>query len=633
MFLIFPALLLILPLIIIFFFHRPKSESLSVQNIIEIVRSSFNRYPFVLLYAGLATLTTLYAIFIERWDEEMYELVTAFTFGISLSFSLYLLFKNYRYRTLLVSLSIPIVFFAYYLQKDQSFFLFSIRWIQFFLLSHLLVSFSRFLYDSSQENFWGHNKELLSSFTIATIYSGCIFVGLAIACGATQYLFEIKDGYWFKSYPSLLAVCGLFIHPCIFLGTLPLNDTGSRGYESVNLRVIRIFGSYVLIPVVLLYLAILFAYEIKIAATGTLPKGMVSWLVCSFGLAGTLTWLLTYPLGRDEFGITKIFHRRFFNLFLPLLILLCVAVYERISSYGFTELRYFLFVLTIWICVITLLFSLRPHSQIKLIPISLFLLTALTLYGPLSAYTVSYNNQRARLEQYLFSKTKCNKAAEGTISLVESKEISSIFRYLINNHTAEILTFLKDICFQNSEALTLINKHEKENRSSNEGRVHSRSILSWNFSPEFLKLLGVTSIQEYENIPQPDDRNFSFSSDLYGQKTLNISGLEELILNVYINENTGKTANLPFELTDSTLKISYKSKEAEINLLPLIEKLSENTQTKYLASSVPYEEMILEDENNGMKVKVFIQNIRGDKDKGKIIVRSLNGNVGCALSE
>jgi membrane-bound metal-dependent hydrolase YbcI (DUF457 family) len=151
----------------------------------------------------------------------------------------------------------------------------------------------------------------------------------------------------------------------------------------------------VLIPLATVYVVILLAYEIKILVQWELPKGLVSNLILGYAVFGILSLLLVYPIReQEENKWLKTYARSFYFLLIPLLGLLFTAAGTRIFRYGITEMRYFLIVLACWLLFITVYFLVAKKQNIKLIPISLSILTLLSIYGPQSAFQVSMYSQR-----------------------------------------------------------------------------------------------------------------------------------------------------------------------------------------------------------------------------------------------
>lgn len=185
---------------------------------------------------------------------------------------------------------------------------------------------------------------------------------------------------------------------------------------------LKIFTQYVLIPLSTVYVIILLAYEIKILVEWKLPKGLVSNLILGYAVFGILSLLLVYPIReQNENKWLKTYSRSFYFLLIPLLALLFVAVGTRVSSYGVTEFRYFLIVLAIWLLGISLYFLLFKKQNIKVIPISLALLTLLSIYGPQSAFTVSMYSQRRIVVDFF---KKHNAFKDGKLIAVDSTKIN-----------------------------------------------------------------------------------------------------------------------------------------------------------------------------------------------------------------
>ncbi|MDB5001139.1 MAG: hypothetical protein JWR76_2216 [Mucilaginibacter sp.] len=128
-----------------------------------------------------------------------------------------------------------------------------------------------------------------------------------------------------------------------------------------------------------------------------------------------------------------------FILLISLLILLFTAAGTRIFRYGITEMRYFLVLLACWLLLITVYFLIAKKQNIKLIPISLSILTLLSIYGPQSAFSVSlYSQRRVLVETF----KKNNAFKNGKLLQVDSTKIKkkeaghavATLNYLITKH-------------------------------------------------------------------------------------------------------------------------------------------------------------------------------------------------------
>lgn len=372
------------------------------------------------------------------------------------------------------------------------------RFVLFVLASHLLVSFAPFIHSSSMDQFWEYNKSLFLRILISGLYSGVLYIGLVIALFAIRYLLEIdiKD-IRFGQLFFLLA--GVF-NTWFFLSGVP--DVSKD--ESLKLEFpkgLKLFVQYVLIPLVSVYIIILYSYLVKIVIQWELPNGWVSNLVLTFSIAGIFSLLLLYPVRdkADQLWI-KIYSKAYYLLLVPLVLLLMVSIGTRISEYGVTVNRYFVATLGVWLTGIVLYHIFSERKNIKVIPMSLFVLTVLISFGPLGVFEISERSQIGRFESLLTTNDLLDEdgffqKADTVISFDERKEISSIADYLLKIHGLEsIRSFIKEEVVTNRE----ISKGE-------EGLVINGS---W----EIVKMLGFEFVNEWQTEPEPnEDKGFGFS--------------------------------------------------------------------------------------------------------------------------
>jgi hypothetical protein len=188
---------------------------------------------------------------------------------------------------------------------------------------------------------------------------------------------------------------------------------------------------------------ILLAYEIKILIQWELPKGLVSNLILGYAVFGILSLLLIFPIREQaENKWIKTFSRTFYFLMLPLLVLLFIAAGTRIFLYGITELRYFLMLLACWLLFITIYFLLSRKQNIKIIPVSLSLLTLLSIYGPQSAFSVSSYSQKRVLinifeRNHAFQDGKLLQIDK--VSNQDAQKIVATLEYLIGHNDLDVL--------------------------------------------------------------------------------------------------------------------------------------------------------------------------------------------------
>src|SRR5690606_18803673 len=118
-------------------------------------------------------------------------------------------------------------------------------------------------------------------------------------------------------YRWVLPFTGLFLTPVYWLSTLPRvanvppSETENADFTSTA---IGFLGQFILVPLLLIYAAILLAYTVQIVITRELPQGMIGWMVLGFVVTGAGTWLVLHPRFMREKPLVRLFRRLWFWL-------------------------------------------------------------------------------------------------------------------------------------------------------------------------------------------------------------------------------------------------------------------------------------------------------------------------------
>ncbi|WP_449398242.1 DUF4153 domain-containing protein [Chryseobacterium wanjuense] len=270
-------------------------------------------------------------------------------------------------------------------------------------LTHLFVSFIPFLEQNVELKFWQYNKNLFVNIFLTAVFTGVLTGGVELAILAVDKLFDFN--FDDRLYTDTLYVLLIFGSCFIFL---LFNDKGLNNLEKDGDYpiVLKFFTQFILIPLLLIYVIILYFYSIKILINWQLPRGWVSYLILAYCIVGVLALLLVHPLKNENTkSWVKIFSKAFYYTIIPLIILLFVAIFTRILEYGYTEPRYFVLLLALWLLSIVTYFIFVKKGTIKFIPISLFAFGVFALIFPyLNAFSVSKRSQKAELLKILDEK-------------------------------------------------------------------------------------------------------------------------------------------------------------------------------------------------------------------------------------
>lgn len=412
----------------------------SLQQLYNGFVNVIKRFPLQFIFAVAATLSWCYYIHISNYQDyseqhenlkdHLIKAVAILNLSLTLILALDLISERNQYplkRKWLLRLGGLLVGVLLYFSLDPTNYSADLYRIFLFAFAfHLLVAFAPFIGHEKMNGFWQFNKALFLRFLTSALYSAVLYAGLAIALVAIDGLFNANIRW--QTYMTLFAIISAGFNTIFFLAGIP-KDYKLLEEDQSYPKGLKIFAQFVLIPLVTIYLAILLVYEIKIAVLWELPKGLVSSLILGYSVFGILSLLLVYPV-KETAGNNwiKLFSRFFYVMMIPLVVLLLLAVWKRVGHYGITESRYILTALALWLAGITIYFLFSKKQNIKVIPISLCIISLLATYGPQSAFSVSKYSQLSRLKRIMNSKKKD-----------DIKEKPAVIRYLVYTHGLKTL--------------------------------------------------------------------------------------------------------------------------------------------------------------------------------------------------
>lgn len=604
----------------------------SLQGVLRETGYTLKRFPLPVLAVITGVSASIYMVHqpfeVRHEAEELLKIIMCCSLGLNLFISIQLFSESKKLSrlqnisiqavalTLLITYYFTLPLFKDFALKD------GIRYTLFNIGLHLLVSFSPFIASGTTNGFWQFNRTLFIRFLTSCIYTGVLYIGLALALLAIDELFKVNVNS--NLYADLWFILIGIFNTCFFLAGVP-KQIETLDADTTYPKGLKIFTQFVLLPLVTIYLLILYAYGTKITILMELPRGWVSYLVISLSIAGILSLLLIWPI-RNEEGNNwiKIVDRWFYRALYPLIILLGLAIYKRVSQYGITENRYFILLIALWLAAIATYFLISKTKNIKVIPVSLCIIAFLSSFGPWGAFSVSERSQVNRLERLL---TKENllvnekiKRADSLIQNENTQAITSLVNYLDENHGFEAI---QPWFTQNLDSLFV----PKDTFSD---YVNKRQII--------LDLIGVDNYNSYTfegrtsfNIQSEFD-NYSHAIDVKG-------------FDYYLNFNQNFYGNdtinayyLPLIFDRDTLYVKYRNNELlffknqklikNVDFVAYIKGLRKHRKPRYEQYDLTKEQLSFPVETDSFLLQLNFNSITGSTDeKDNLELNGINAHV------
>jgi hypothetical protein len=281
---------------------------------------------------------------------------------------------------------------------------------------------------------WVHLFAMRLALRVALVglYAAALYAGLAAALAAINGLFalELPD----RMYAHLAALVYVFLPPWAVAAGLPELVAPPAPWGATTLLVLRRTAHFLLAPLIAVYLAIVYAYAVRMLMTGEVPSNLISPVVLGAGALTLAATLLLEPLhGHDDaVGLSR-FVRLLPALLLPLAGLALWAVLIRVGQHGWTEFRYIRVMAVLLLGAFAaagswrLARGLRP--PLATLPAVSAVLVGIMAIGPLSATSLSFRSQQARL-QALLPATERSAANPVPVATAAFEEITSRAGYL-----------------------------------------------------------------------------------------------------------------------------------------------------------------------------------------------------------
>ncbi len=563
-----------------------------IKSTIMSIRRSIKRFPVTIVISSILSILLIYLNESNLKGDSKDTLIKInliLGLGILLSLIIGLALerwkKNKRTNFVIYILGAILLGIFYFLFLNKLDEILAARYISTILSMFLIVLFIQRI--NKDEDYEYYLMDIFSEISLTIIYSIVLYIGISGILFTIDNLFDVNIRWELYLYMFIVVVFVFAVS--LFLSKFPEEDRKYR--DNYYTSALRVLLTYIVIPLISIYTAILYVYFGKILITREWPRGLVSHLVLWYSTVSVGVLFLISPILKTD-KISNAFKKIFPKAILPILLMMFLSIGQRISQYGLTENRYYVVVLGIWVLLMMIYFSFMKKLKNIIIPISLSAILIFSVYGPLSSFSVSKYSQNKRFEKILMQNEMISSGkiiSNGDISKDDKEEINNIISYFSRHHTLkDIKLFPEDIDIGDLENLMGF-KYEPYNR--------------YGYRDERYIFYGI----ERSNIPiEIKEYDYYVELSSWNEESLEIEGIG-LNYNRYTNK----------------LNLVLDDEKIEIDMVEYIQKVYDRQSEKDIDMntkdrSIPIEAMsferLIESKDKDIMLKFIFTNINGRLD-------------------
>ncbi|HEY5714177.1 MAG TPA: DUF4153 domain-containing protein [Candidatus Gracilibacteria bacterium] len=588
----------------------------SITQIAQTTLNTFQRFPLALIAALIGSGAGILAMeSLDNYANEWIASIVLTAMIATLLFTVLTLigetFTKKEHKLVLMAVGILLVG-LYYWSIPEGFEQASLFWsrhIFFCLAGFTALTWAPYWNKKISDDLtWEWNRQGFMQAIVTVFFGIVIFAGVSAAFFAIDNLFGVDiDG---KRYGQLWAlVVGVF-GPFFFLSQL------SKAPQTIKLpkpipAFMNVFTKFILTPLAIGYFVILYLYTFKVLITGEWPKNVLGWLVICFSGVAVVAYFLWTPFWK---GKIEKYRRLLWWGLLPQIAMLFTAISIRILDYSWTENRYFVVVLGLYLLGIALYFLIYKKALFRHIFIALTVVILFTQVGPWSGYVIGRKAQTVRLVTFLEKHEILQNGEVVPSTKVISKqdrfEMSDMIQYLGSRHGIDTL---RPIIPGVVEALEVEHPDYLES-------------YRWNLAQNVTEKLGFEYVDKWQM--QYDSNNEYFSINILDPGIRDVSGDYQWMAPVrYYQWSNNVETDTEVTTDEEALTIIIKQSGEQgfteiIELKNFLESLESDYRVKDRSKPDP-KDFVYFYESPTIKVKVLLDSINGNGHK----INSFRGNI------
>ena len=340
--------------------------------------------------------------------------------------------------------------YIYNIQEDSDSYHYEVWVAHAAVILALFLSLFFLSFQKEKDNIasWNFTMRLMANSIICYMIGEVMWGGFSLLLASFNALFGIDLD--FKWYAVIGVLTGLLLASWLFLGRIPSGEE-KHDRTPVDSGFLNAVMRFLFLPLVGLYIVVLYIYAIQILVKWELPDGWVSWLVTASMLGLIIIEFGLYPVRKAQEKKSDNFIARYLPvIILPLLMLMTVGIVRRFSDYGITINRLYLITLNLWFYFVCITLFLTKARRINWITISFSLIFLLTSafpanYFSITRYYMDSNIGKALAEKKLPINAKQYEQMLHSMPKEEAIQLNDRLRYLYEAYGREATeTYVKD---------------------------------------------------------------------------------------------------------------------------------------------------------------------------------------------
>ena len=386
--------------------------------------------------------------------------------------------------------------------------------------------------------------------------------GISGALASIEALFDVNidwDLYADIWFISEVLLAWSFLFNFYLTATEEINKSE---FEIKPSRLRRIFWSFIFLPLALIYLAIFWAYWIKILITWIRPK----WIIVRLWIWYFSLWIISsYLIYPDKTKIHEIINKILYISFILIAFMMIWAIVKRINQYWITINRCFVCYIIAFIIIFSALSLIFTNKKLVSFVSTLGILAFIAVYGrPINVSNISFNSQLNRLETLLTQNNISLPLDEWALKNVDEESTKSI-------------VWTIDELIENYSKDKIINKiinYEYEN-SYRSSRSNIREFLGIDTDYDYYPTYKYRNYNEYN---ENESIDVKWYSKILNFEKYYYSELEDMTLNLKVDnqEYAFDLTNYIEELKDKSDAHEWKAERKEILWWPALVIEEEN---------------------------------------------------------